>query len=251
MMSLNDALYQLYLADQQVRGLASRLEGARRDVRAKQARIEQLQQQRQELDDQLQHARASEANLESEAQDTEQKIEEHRQQMNTAQTNKQYQALLVEVNTLKSDKSKTEERALEMMTQIESLQKRLAEVDEALAEQQKIKQVADQKLEQRKEEVSDQLERAKRDRQAAAEQVPERARAEFERLADSTDGEPMAPVEAEDPRRMEFICGGCFMAIPVERVNQLMTGNELVLCPSCARILYLSQQTKEAMGIRS
>jgi len=131
-MSLQDDLYQLYLLDQQVRGLEQRLEGARDYVREHERRIEQLQQQRQELDEQLRQTQASETNLEREAEDTEQRIQKLREQMNAANTDREYKSFLVEVNTLKNDKSKTEERALELMNDIERLRQQIGEVDEQI-----------------------------------------------------------------------------------------------------------------------
>ena len=73
--------------------------------------------------------------------------------------------------------------------------------------------------------------------------------ATFDRLADNFDGEAMSPVIQEDPRDMEFTCGGCYMSIPPETVNKLYSTQEkLVFCPSCRRILYLEKSMKESMG---
>jgi len=61
----------------------------------------------------------------------------------------------------------------------------------------------------------------------------------------------MAPVHEEDRRRMEYCCGGCFMQIPVEKVNLLARGDTLVTCGSCARILYFEAALKETFGGKS
>ncbi|MEX0742279.1 MAG: hypothetical protein WD079_05730, partial [Phycisphaeraceae bacterium] len=193
-MRLNDALHALFLVDQQVRGLEGRLEGAQRHVNAQQNKIEQFTRQLEELKDQLHHTQAQEATAESEAGDFEQRVEKLRQQMNTVNTNKEYSALLVEVNTLKIEKGKAEERALELLQQVEKLQGETAELEHKLAEQKRIKQVADQELASRTAEVSDRLQAVKAQREEAASHVPPDALAVFNRLADTTDGEAMSHV---------------------------------------------------------
>jgi len=232
----------------QVRGLEKRLDGASNTVRVQQIKVDQLQQQLDELRSQLQQTQAAEANLEGEAQGTEQRIAKLREQMNSAKTNKEYSAFLVEVNTLKADKSQSEESALELMTQIEQLKERVAEAETKLADQIKIKEMAEKELADRKAEVGEQLAAVKKQRAEAAAKVPDDALNIFDRLADDLDGEAMAPVTLLDRRRMECTCGACHMSIPVEYVNQLYSTDNLIRCTSCHRILYLEEEMKASLG---
>ena len=251
-MSVLDALHQLYLADQKVRGLESRMHGASGNVRANQLKLEQAQQAHRELADQLAHTKATEATLESEASGIDERIAKLREQMNTAKTNKEYSAFLVEVNTLKADKSKLEDQAIDSLTKVDDLTKRTAEAEALVAERVKIKELADKELADRQAEVRDSLEEARAERQVVAKEVPDTPLALFEKLADMfDDGEAMAAVEQDDPRLSDYTCGGCYMTITMENVNKLMTGEGVVQCNSCSRILYLSQQVKETMGVRS
>ena len=41
-----------------------------------------------------------------------------------------------------------------------------------------------------------------------------------------------------NPKRDEFICGGCNMAVTLETVNSLRTRDEVVQCNICGRILF-------------
>jgi len=250
-MSLQQALYDLFLVDQQVRGLEGRLTGARRLVAAQQEKLDQLAAQAGELRDQLKHTQASEANLESEASGVEQRIGALREQMNTARNNKEYSALLVEVNTLKIEKDKVEEQALELMNQIETLSTELEQLQNAVAEQQKVLAHARRQLDERTAEVADQLEQVRARRETAARAVPPEELAVFNKLAETLDGEAMCELVVDDPRTMELSCGGCFISQPPEIVNQLMSTDKMVRCSSCSRILYITDKVKDAMGIRS
>jgi len=249
-MALNDALRQLHTVDQQLRGLESRLEGARRHVRAQQTKLDQLKQQEAELQDQLRHAQTSVASMENEIASADEKIERLREQMNSVKTNKEYSAMLVEVNTLKADRSKLEEKALEEMSRVDALKSELEQVQSKIADQQRIKDHADKELADREAEVGDRLAELKTEREQAASHVPAEALQVFDRLAETYEGEAMAPVIEEDRRRMEYTCGGCYMQIPVEKVNLLVSSDDLVRCSSCARILYFESELKETMSPR-
>ena len=249
-MTKYEALHELYLVDQQVRGLQSRLDSAQAHVRAQNNKLEALNKQLTDLSDQHRQAQATEANLENEVKSIEQRIAKLRDQMNSAKTNKEYSAFLVEVNTFKADKAKVEERALELLGESDKLADRMNQLKAQVEDQLKLKTHAQGELEKRRAEVGEDLDRLNAKRAEAAAKVPDAALAVFEKLADDTDGEPMAPVEQDDPRRMEYNCGGCFMAIPAEVVNRLATQDNIVLCTSCGRILYLAKTMREAMGIK-
>jgi hypothetical protein len=249
-MTLQAALHELFLVDQQVRGLESRLDGARSQVKVQQTKIEKLNQQIKEASEQLKQLQAASKSWENEANAVEARIAKLRDQMNTAKTNKEYSAFLVEVNTLKVEKGKHEEKALEVMGQTEKQQALLTDLQAKLAEQQKIKTHADAELEKGTAEVAQRLGEVKAQRDAAAAKVPPEALAIFNKLADDMEGEAMAPVVQDDPRHLEYSCGGCYMSIPAEKYNQLFKFDKLVHCPSCGRILYLEEAMKNTVNQR-
>ena len=247
-MTLHDALHALFLLDQQVRGLQSRLDSASQHVRAQEIKIKQLTDQLNELIHLHKQTKASESTLEGEADTIEQRINQLREQMNTANTNKEYSAFLVEVNTLKVDKDQKEEDALSLMSKIEELSEKVTEATTRVEEQNRVKTVADQELDDRTSEVGEQLEELKRKRAKAATDVPEKPLIIFNKVADDLDGESMAPVIQDDLRRLEFSCGGCYMSIPAEIINKLYGQTDVVQCTSCQRILYIEKELREAMG---
>ncbi len=247
-MALNEALRELNVVDQQLRGLESRLDGARRHLRAQQIKLDQLNQQAEELQDQLRHAQASAAGLENDIASADERISHLREQMNSVKTNKEYSAMLVEVNTLKADRGKIEEKALEELGRVDTLKTELEAIQTKIADQQKIKELADRELAERESEVGERLSELRSQREEAASKVPAEALHIFDRLADTFEGEAMAPVIEEDRRRLEYVCGGCYMQIPVEKVNLLISSDALVRCTSCTRILYVESELKQEMS---
>jgi predicted nucleic acid-binding Zn-ribbon protein len=220
-------------------------------VNAQQTKCDKLTQQLNEVDAHLKKTQAVASDLENQANACEDRILKLREQMNTAQTNKEYSTFLVEVNTFKADKGKLEEDALERMGDIENLQEKVAELQAKLDEQHKIKTVAEQDLQTRTAEVQEQLDEKKALRAEAATKISPDDLIMFDRLAESHDGEAMAELSLEDKRRMEYCCSGCYMSLPVEVVTRLVPKDTVVPCPSCGRILYMGKELREEMGIKA
>ncbi len=250
-MSLQEKLYDLFLLDQQVRGLRTRLDAATRRHNAQNARLDQYRQQLAELTDQYKHAQAEVSTLEHEALGAEERVTKLREQMNSVTSNKEYSAMLVEINTLKGEKSKLEDQALEKMSASDAIKERVDETQGKVDSQSKLVEQALAEVLSAKEEVGVQLDDANAKRDEAAGEVPADVLNVFERLADHYDGETLAEIEEQDRRRREYTCGGCYMELPIERVNALMMKpDELVTCPSCNRFLYIKQELKAEIGAK-
>lgn len=243
-MSLHDQLRALFLLDQQLRGLRVRLDGATQSRQAQQTKLDRLAQQHRELCEQHLQMQAKANNLQKLSEEQEERVVRLREQMNNAKNNKEYQSLLVEVSTLKNEKGKIEEQALEQMGKAEALQKQAQEMQGKVEEQKKIVTVTEKEIEAARAEVGDRLDRLTLERQAAAGELPEPTLAIFEKLCREFDGDLMADVQEESRRHKEYTCGGCFLSLPIERVNALLVRDDVVTCPGCGRILFIDPQLK-------
>ena len=240
-MPLTKNLYDLFLLDKRIQGMSGRLNAATNRLAAQQTQLAQTEQQHAEMTDQLKHLRAKAGDLEGQVAELGERIARQRELMNTVTNNKQYSALLIEVNTLKHDQSKLEDEALERMSQIEVQEQELTELVVRVGERKKLVTVAKAEVAKCQDEVGDQLDALAKDRSAAEQELPADVRQTFNRLMHVHDGEAMATVVEESRRNMEYSCGGCYLSIPVERVNVLMSHDEMVMCPNCSRLLYLDQ----------
>lgn len=246
-MSVQEALRNLYRVDTQLRSLKSRVSGASAHANSQQGKIDKLQAQIDDLQEQFNQTHAKESNIETEIQTFEDRINKLRDQMNTARTNKEYSALLLEVNTLKTDKSKIEDQALSMLGKADELKTQLDGLKQQLEEQSTVKDMADKELSEREADIAERLAELEAEREKATSQVPKDILDEFEKLQDAHDGEAMAEVIEADRRYMEYTCEGCYMLIPPERVNQLASTDSVVNCASCGRILFIEEETREIL----
>jgi predicted nucleic acid-binding Zn-ribbon protein len=244
-MSMQEKLRQLYLLDSQVRGLRTRLDAGVNRLGKLKGKLDQLSRQRAEVADQLKQNQVTATGLEKQAQAADERVNSLREQMNNVKSNKEYSALLLEVNTLKLDKGKLEEEALKAMEKVEQLKAQLAEFDAKIAEQTKLVQGGEAEVAAARAEVGQQLDDLTAKRNAAEAELPADVRTTFNKLSDMHEGDAMAAVHEQSRRHMEYTCAGCYMVLPAERLNALMRRpDEIVTCPSCGRILYLEQELK-------
>ncbi|HVP13729.1 MAG TPA: C4-type zinc ribbon domain-containing protein [Phycisphaerae bacterium] len=176
--------------------------------------------------------------LDLEVKTNESQIAKLRQALNSAKTNKEYSAILTQLNTTKADNSKVEEKVLAFFRQIESKRKELGNLEAERDKEISRCQEAKAALKEVEEKSREKLNQLARDREAAASAVPGKALDTFNRVARKLDGEAMAQVIRTHPKREEYACEGCNMSITIEQVNNILSRDDAVLCNSCGRILY-------------
>jgi len=233
------SLVQLQIVELELRKTRKKLKKGQLAVAAQEQRIVQLQAALAAKHEEIKLTRLQYSKLELELRTREDEIAKLRVALNTAKTNKDYSAILTRINTDKASKSKFEDQILQLMTQIDADQSACREIERDIqAQQQQLEELSQQsQLEQQTlQAVVDDL---TRQYQEAYDSVPPKERHLFERLADHFDGQVMVEVATGNARRSEYLCGGCFMSIPLEVVNTLMSRDELITCPNCGRFLVL------------
>ncbi len=247
-MTLQDKLIELNRMDKRVRGLRTRLDGNMRRKGIQQRKLDQLNQQHAELDGRVKAHRAALHNLETEAAAMDERVEKLRAQMNEITTNKEYQAVLVEVNTLKLEKSKKDDEALAEMTVVEELQTQLDTLTTQRDGQAKLVEQADADVAASREEIAESLAAAEAEFRAAAADVPRPVLMLYAKLSDDNDGDAIGYVEEYDRKRHEYTCSVSNVVLPPDVVNGLITQPEVVQqCPASGVILVVSAETRESM----
>lgn len=246
-MHVTAKLVRLFMVDKQLRGLQSRLHAAERFLVAQQTELEGIDAKRHGIEAQLKTLTAGAHDREGEMARLDAKAASLRDQMNSAQTNREYKAFLSELNTIKEQKDKLETGALELMTQAEALRGQLNELATQREQREQIRKVAQADREARAAEIKDRVAELEGQRAELAKDVPADVLAMFQRLIEQRGDDAMAPVEVQDRKRHEFTCGACQMSLPVESVNGLMVNGKLTRCPSCGCILYMDDTANEAM----
>ena len=188
------------------------------------------------------------ATHEGEAAQFEQKVAKLREQMNAAQTNREYKAFLLEINGFSAEQDKEESAALELMAEVEAMEAEHASLGAQRAEREKVCEQAQQDRDARESEIAGRLAELEDDYAKRLAEVPADALAVYrELLAIDPDEDPMAPIEIQDRKRHEYTCGACMMTIPMEPVSGLLSHGGMFRCPSCQVILYLEEETAQKL----
>ena len=248
-MPLIDNLLTLYNVDRQVRSLRSQVESAQIYLNVQKKQMDEITVEQAENEQQQMQRKANIANTETETGSIDTRIDHLRDELKQAVNDKQYSALLAEVNTLKERRSAFEDELLGEMSALEELEAAAAEINEREQEREKVMKVAEKELKTRESEIADQLTELETERDAAAVVIPEDVLADFDEIADDYEGESMAAIEIIDQKRREYSCTSCSLHLPLETVSVLMGNKDtIVKCGQCDRILYLEEASREALS---
>jgi Zn-ribbon protein, possibly nucleic acid-binding len=249
-MTVTDDLYRVFLIDNQIRGLRSRLDAAEKFLAEQERQLKALAAKRQATEAQLRQLKASSSNNEGEVGRLDAQIAELRERMNSAKSNKEYQALLNEINTHKTKRGGFEEQTLGQIETIEKLSAQLSEIDTQQAERSRVRDVAAQQRKERSDEIAGKLSELEATRAERAAGVPADVMDVYRQVIAERDDDALAPIEIHDRKRHEFHCGGCMMALPVESMSGLLSHGRLTRCPSCGVILYVEESARERMAAK-
>lgn len=158
-------------------------------------------------------------------------IRKSNEKLPSVKTNKEYHALLKEVETLKKKNSAIEDQAINDLNQIEDEEKNvILKQDELTVLQEEIEQ---EKMEVMagSQEQRDRLAGLEEELQVIAAAIPERLMKRFNQVRQQTPG--LALVAAQNA-----VCQGCYLNIPPQLYNNLQRGGTLQFCPFCHRMIY-------------
>lgn len=197
-----------------------------------QLRASQMEADRQDLD-----AKAREA-----------EIAKLRVALNASKNNKEYSAVLTQLNTFKADNSKVEDRVLTLLGEVDKKKKDIAAVQSQRAEEVARLESYRANVREVEEKARDRLTRLRAERAEAAEAVPPDVLQLFSRVAAKHEGEAMASVIRTHPKRQEYACDACNMSITIEQVNTILSRDEAVICDVCGHILYFEAHAAPSAG---
>jgi len=147
-------------------------------------------------------------------------------------TNKEYSAILIEIEDIKQEKARTEEEILALMETQEHL---VVDVRDAEARYKTREQQARQDesvVRTKLAAVEAELETVRVEREARARELPRPLLTDYERLLKGCAGLAVAAVTTA------AICGGCRVAIRPQAILELRAATGPLLCESCGRMLY-------------
>lgn len=234
------SLVKLQSVENQLRAVRTKLLRCRRGVIFQENQLRVLQNEFEAKLEEIRLTRIQADRLELELKGRDEHISKYRAALNVAKSNKEYSAILTELNTSKADNSKLEGQVLDLMKNIETDEAACVEAQQQIDQQkEKLNQVR-KETEIKSGEYEKQIDDIQSEWNESSASVPQDVLEMFKRVADTYDGEALAVAEEQGQlKNQSFSCGGCFMGLTAETVNQLMTKDDIIRCSNCSRILVL------------
>lgn len=169
--------------------------------------------------------------MESDVQENTVRIGKSQEKLTAVKTNKEYQALLKEIDDYKEKSSAIEDEMILCLEQMEVAETDLAEKGENLKQIQLQINAEKETIEREADEDRRRLEGAEILRQQLAGDVDPTLMADYERTKKIVKTRIVVPV-------LKAVCQGCNMNIPPQMFNELQRGDQLKFCPHCGRIIF-------------
>ncbi len=199
----------------------------------------------QALEETAEEAARQRRAAEAAVQDAQEKLKKYQQQINRVSTQREYGALLQEIDTVKGQISSQEEQAFSSLEHHEQAQKDLTALRESFLEIEARYAAEMARWESEKPEIARQV----GDLQARIEdlkrQLPRNVVSQFERILDRYPAGAMAParpIERPGKGQREWHCAVCNYRVRPQAIVEIRNGTSLVQCDACKRILYLEEQ---------
>jgi len=225
-------LIELQQIDSEIYELSEEKERKPLEFEAEKQKLEQKKTKLKELRDELKSVEVERKNLEIDLESKQTNVAKYESQLFQIKTNKEYNALQKEIDGLKADNSLIEDKILELLERIDTINNDIAKEKEALKTEEdaflEFRKRYETQLEQLKEELSE----FNKKREEIVLLIEPKTLAVYERILKNKDG--LALVKVEDGT-----CQGCFMSLPRQTINDLRIGEHLVACENCTRLLYL------------
>jgi len=161
------------------------------------------------------------------------KIKKLEAKLYEVKTNKEYQALLKEIEAAKAMNDKTEEDILVLMDKVEDIKKDYNSSQAHLKIREKEIEIEKSKIEKDTQSVDKVITDLRTERDNLLSVVNEQLRSTYMILREKRNG--IAVSNAKNG-----VCLGCFMNIPPQLFIEVTKNKRLIQCPSCGRILYFS-----------
>ena len=159
------------------------------------------------------------------------KISKYREQLNKSTTNKEYQGFITEIKFEENKILEIEEKIIEEMLKSDEI---MDEVRKSEGEFNKIAEEYNQRIEDLKQNLQyhkERLEEEIKEKEELRKTIPSNLLAIYDKLIKNREGKAISFVETN-------FCGICNVKIRPQRLSQLISTKDILICENCGRILY-------------
>ena len=172
--------------------------------------------------------------MEQKVEDNSLKIKQKQDKLYNIKTNKEYTALIHEIDTTKEENMRLEDDILELMENTEEIDKKIKELDKTFRRVETIYRSEFQKTSSHITSLQETIRKLQKEENAVAEELKNQSLSlynEYTKLINCRTGLAVAKME-------NGVCTACRISLPPQLSCEIRKGTNIQRCPNCHRILY-------------
>ena len=163
-----------------------------------------------------------------------QKVEKLRTRSSEIKNNKEYQALLKEIEAAEQGNKAVEDDILGLMEKIDAAAGQITVAEQRAKEEAAEIQVEQKQYEAAFAKLEEELKEIEEERQKAIAHIPKQLLSQYQKLLGTKAGIAITEARGES-------CSGCYMSIPPQVYVNVKKNENIITCPNCGRILYFKE----------
>jgi uncharacterized protein len=240
-----EKLIDLQITDTNIRRLKNAIDTADQRRAAIEQEFETHASSIREIQARRDKAQAERADLENQIAENKTYLERADRNLKHSQNQKEYETAMRETDALQKQIAALETQAVEKMTEIEEVEKILAERAEEINSLESTRAAALKKFDSEIGGYRKEFETESAKRQEVFVTLPANLAAVYNRLAQrSRDGIAVAAV-------IKGACSACFMSLRPQMQAEVRKGDRIITCENCTRILYVPRTQPQSEATAS
>jgi hypothetical protein len=150
-------------------------------------------------------------------------------------TNKEYQAMLKEIETIEQKNGEIEDEILSLLERIDAFKRELREQENTLQESRTRYEQAKKKTEEELHSLDEEILTCQKNLQGLSGEIERDLMKKYDIIKKRKNGLAVVPV-------LKGVCTGCHLNIPPQLYNELLKSDQVLSCPNCNRIIYWDEK---------
>ncbi|MFZ5981413.1 MAG: zinc ribbon domain-containing protein [Candidatus Zixiibacteriota bacterium] len=197
--------------------------------------IDDLRLKLEETQKKLEGSKVKQKELELDISTHEASLQKFQQQMMSIKTNKEYDALVAEIDNLKEKISQSETQLLETIDQVGNLEKEVKELEAKTLETRENNTQQLTILQEKVNSIGDTMSMKEQERRGIVTNIPKPILSVYERVRRGKGGQAVVVVKKR-------ACGACFKALTPHKVQEVKRADKIYTCDSCGAIIYWDEE---------
>jgi predicted nucleic acid-binding Zn-ribbon protein len=229
------SLIQLQTIDTEIYALRFEKESKPKQIKSLEEAFQEKKQGIATLEKNLLDLQKQRKDQELELASREEEAKKLQTQLFQLKTNKEYQAMVKEIDDKKADGSVIEDKILNLLDQIDRLKSDINQEKQKLQQEEGLFNQEKTNVENRIKEIDERLAQLDVKRKQLAPTIDPQILGQYERILLNRDG--LAIVSVKDNS-----CQGCNLFVPAQVINLIKMYEGMVTCEVCNRILYIEDE---------